>query len=87
MRLSADWMTIADERILEFLSEEGPHSPSKIAEDERIRFSAEYVGRRCRKLADYGLTRNIGNGVYSITNEGEQYLIGELDTTDLTDTG
>lgn len=81
MRLSADWMTIADDRILEFLSVEGPHSPSKIAEDERIRFSTEYVGRRCRKLADYGLTRNIGNGVYAVTDEGEQYLASELDVS------
>ena len=76
-------MTIADERILEFLAEEGPHSPSRIAEDERVHFTAEYVGRRCRKLAAYGLTRNIGNGVYQITEEGEQYLAGELDASEL----
>ncbi len=79
MRLSADWMTIADERILEFLREAGPHSPSRIAADDRVRFVPQYVGQRCRKLASYGLTRNIGNGVYQITDCGEQYLDGELD--------
>ena len=76
-------MTIADERVLEFLAEEGPHSPSRIAEDERVHFTAEYVGRRCRKLAEYGLTRNIGNGVYQITEDGKQYLAGELDASEL----
>lgn len=87
MRLSADWMTIADERVLEFLAEEGPHSPSKIAGDERVHFTSEYVGRRCRKLADNGLTRNVGNGVYAITEEGEWYLAGELDAGELTADG
>lgn len=83
MRLSAEWMTIADERILEFLDEEGPHLPSKIAEDERMYFSDQYIGRRCRKLAEYGLLRNLGNGVYQISEEGEQYLAEELDVKEL----
>lgn len=87
MRLSADWMTIADERVLEFLREEGPHSPSRIADDERVRFVSQYIGQRCRKLASYGLTRNIGNGVYQITDLGEQYLDGELDAETLEQDG
>jgi predicted transcriptional regulator len=79
MRRSAEWMTIADERILEFLEEEGPHLPSKMEEDDRLYFSDQYIGRRCRTLAEYGLVQNLGNGVYSITEEGRQYLSGDLD--------
>lgn len=84
MRLDADWMTRADDRILEFLREEGPHPPSKMANDDRLRFSAEYIGRRCRDyLVPHGLVRNLGNGVYAITETGEQYLEGELDAKTL----
>lgn len=36
-----------------------------------------------QKLVDYGLLRHLGNGVYVITDEGEQYLEGELDTAEL----
>ena len=84
MRLDAEWMTRADDRILEFLSEEGPHPPSKMASDGRVRFGAEYIGRRCREyLVPYGLARNLGNGVYMITDKGEEYLAGEIDAANL----
>ena len=83
MRLSAEWMTIADDRILEFLHEEGPRQPKQIASDERILFTDQYVGRRCRKLALYGLLKNLGNGIYDITERGEEYLDGSLDAKDL----
>jgi predicted transcriptional regulator len=70
-------MVLLDERILEFLQEEGPHTPSKIAEDSRIPYGAQHVGNRCRKLAENGFARNIGNGVYTITERGERYLEGD----------
>jgi hypothetical protein len=77
-------MTRADDRLLEFLSDEGPHSPTRIAEDERVGFGSEYIGRRLRNyLEPHGLVKNLGNGVYSITEAGEQYLAGELDAGDL----
>ena len=76
-------MTIADERILEFLSEEGPRQPKQIAHDERIMFSDQYIGQRCRTLASYGLVQNLGNGLYTITDAGQQYLDGGLDATTL----
>ncbi|WP_226006708.1 MarR family transcriptional regulator [Natrinema salinisoli] len=82
MRLDADWMVRADDRILEFLSEEGPHPPSKMENDERIKFGAEYIGRRCRDyLGPHGLVKNLGNGVYAITEDGASYLDGELDVS------
>ena len=88
MRKSADWMAHADERILEFLDEHGNHQPSQIASrlveiGAGMDYHPNYVGRRCRKLTEYGLLRNIGNGVYQITEDGGQYLAGELDASEL----
>lgn len=76
-------MVLADDRILEFLSENGPRSPSKMHESGDIRYSRGYINSRCQKLADYSLVLNLGNGVYQITEKGEQYLDGDLDATEL----
>lgn len=89
MRKHADWMAHADERILEFLFEYGNHQPAQISErlpaiGEDLDFHSKYIGRRCRKLQSYGLLENLGNGVYSITDLGEQYLSEELDAAMLT---
>lgn len=83
MRYSARWMTIADERILEYLSTTETSTPKKMADSGDVRFSRQYIGERCRKLADYGLVLHLGNGVYRITEEGEEYLEGELDAMNL----
>ncbi|SEQ00105.1 hypothetical protein SAMN04489841_1042 [Natrinema salaciae] len=84
MRLDADWMVRADDRILEFLRDEGPHPPSKMERDDRIKFGAEYIGRRCRDyLRPHGLVTNLGNGVYAITEDGDAYLAGELDVSQI----
>lgn len=83
MRLSADWMVTADDRILEYLSEHETGTPKRMADSGYVRFSRSYVTQRCKKLVDYGLLRHLGNGVYVITEEGKQYLEGELDAADL----
>lgn len=83
MRYSADWMTLADERILEHLREVETDTPKGMAESGRVRFSRQYIGERCRKLANYGMSQHLGNGVYRITERGEEYLDGELDAEDL----
>ena len=87
MRYSARWMTIADERILEHLNEVETDTPKGMADSGRVRFSRQYIGERCRKLADYGLVQHLGNGVYRITSAGEEYLEGELDAEDLEQDG
>lgn len=87
MRYSADWMTIADERILEHLNEMETDTPKKMASSGRVRFSRQYIGERCRKLASYGLLKHLGNGVYRITESGKQYLKGEVDASELEDSG
>lgn len=79
MRLPAGWMSIADERILEFLREEGPHPPSRMHEDDRLPYSRNHINKRCSLLAEHGLLKNLGNGVYAITDNGESYLDGEID--------
>lgn len=83
MRYSADWMTIADERILEHLRGVETDTPKGMADSGQVRFSRQYIGERCRKLANYGMTQHLGNGVYRITEKGEQYLDGEQDAEEL----
>ena len=76
-------MTIADERILEYLSTTETSTPKKMADSGDVRFSRQYIGERCRKLADYGMVQHLGNGVYRLTERGEQYLEGKLDAEEL----
>jgi predicted transcriptional regulator len=45
-----------------------------------IRYSRVQVHRRCKKLAEKELVKDLGNGVYMITDDGEAYLNGRLDT-------
>ncbi|WP_411967353.1 MarR family transcriptional regulator [Haloferax sp. YSSS75] len=83
MRPRVDWMTQADERILEFLFEKDiVASPSVIAAN--IDYTGEYISRRCRKLASVGLIQRIDASNYRITEFGEKFLAGEVDSKDLT---
>lgn len=76
-------MVAADDRILEYLSEHETGTPKKMADSGNVRFSRSYITQRCKKLLDFGLIRHLGNGVYIITDEGQQYLDGELDAAEL----
>ena len=75
-------MSAADDRILEYLSEHESGSPTKMKKEGPIRYSRVQVHRRCKKLAEEGLVNDLGNGVYMITEDGEAYLDGRLDTED-----
>lgn len=83
MRYSGDWMSLVDDRVLEYIREHGSGSPKKMQEKGKIRYSPQYVAERCRVLSEYGLLTHLGNGVYVITESGERYLDGELDTQEL----
>jgi len=83
MRKSGDWMVLADDRILEYLSENESGTPKKMEDSGLVRFSSQYIGQRSKKLVDYGLVRHLGNGVYVITEKGEEYLEGKLDVREL----
>jgi len=72
-------MTLWDDRILEYIREEGGAAVGDIAKAEGVRVSQPTVSRRCKKLADRGLLTPLGNGVYVITDEGEAYLTEEYD--------
>lgn len=73
-------MTLLDDRILEYLSENEAASPTEMKKGGPLHFSRAYIGRRCRKLAEEGLIREISDAVYTITDDGEAYLGGVLDT-------
>ena len=80
MRYAGEWMSAADDRILEYLSENESGSPTKMKREGPIRYSRVQVHRRCKILAKKGLINDLGNGVYMITDDGEAYLEGRLDT-------
>ena len=73
-------MTSLDDRILEFLNENKPTTPTKMTEEAPMHYSRQHVDRRCKKLTDEGLLEHLGNGVYMITDDGATYLEGNLDT-------
>ena len=75
MRPRVDWMTQADERVLEFLHQKDiVASPTVIAAN--IDYTAEYISRRCRKLTDAGLLQRVDPSNYRLTELGERYLNG-----------
>ena len=75
-------MTIWDDRILEYISENEAGSPTELAESGYVRVSNAHISRRLKKLSEHGLLKALGNGVYVITDRGEAYLDGELDTSE-----
>jgi predicted transcriptional regulator len=83
MRLSGEWMKAPDDRILEFLQEEGPSSPSEIAGDSRVKFSKSYIATRCKELLKRDFLVQYGHGVYAITDRGIEYLNEEFDASSL----
>lgn len=72
-------MTIWDDRILEYIRDEGGAAVGEMVKAEGIRVSQPHVSRRCKKLAEHSLLTPLGNGVYVITDEGEAYLNEEYD--------
>lgn len=76
-------MTIWDDRILEYIREEESGSPAELEDSGYIRVSKSQISRRLRRLAEYGMLQHLGNGVYVITQRGEDYLAGDLDADDI----
>jgi len=83
MRKSASWMTIWDDRILEYIEEEGSGSPKELADSGYFDVSKGQISRRLRKLAEKGFLVPLANGVYLISDKGEAYLNEELDASEL----
>ena len=86
-RPRVDWMTRADDAILEFLLNEGNKpliaNPSTV--EANIDYKISHVRRRLRALQQAGLVEYFdeGRGLYQITDRGRAYLAGELDAKDL----
>ncbi|SEK70175.1 hypothetical protein SAMN04488691_1011114 [Haloferax larsenii] len=78
-RFPGDFMVIWDERILEILRDVGTATPSDIADLEHIHVSRPHISNRLSTLAEHGLTENLGNGVYTLTETGRLYLDGRYD--------
>nr|WP_276282667.1 MarR family transcriptional regulator [Halorussus sp. DT72] len=84
MRYRADWMTPMDERVLELLQSAGlVLSPSIIAYN--LGSSREGVSRRLQELTNHGLVNRVERGKYELSKEGEQFLAGDLDASELED--
>lgn len=82
MRPRVEWMTQADERLLEFLYEKDiVASPSVIAAN--IDYTGEYLSRRCQKLANAGLIQRVDASNYRLTELGERFLDGNVEAEDL----
>ena len=75
-------MTLVDDRVLEYLNEHESGTPVKMKRQGPINYSRQYIDKRCKRLAEEGLVKHFGNGVYVITDDGEAYLDGRLDTQD-----
>jgi len=75
-------MVLADDRILEFVRENQTAGSTQMADSGYVRYSQSYISQRCRKLVEHGLLDHYGNGVYGITERGERYLDGEIDTSE-----
>ncbi|MBP2251635.1 repressor of nif and glnA expression [Halarchaeum solikamskense] len=73
-------MSLADDRILEYIRENESGSPEKMRKEGPIHYSRTHIHTRCKTLTERGLLKHLGNGVYVLTDEGEAYLEGRLDT-------
>ena len=77
-------MTQADDRILETLEDSGLMlSPRILAVNND--YTRQHVSRRLSKLVNAGLVERVDEGLYRITDRGNAYLLGNLDTSELED--
>lgn len=75
-------MVLADDRILEYIRSNDSGTPKEMEDSGYVRYSRQYISTRSKKLVDHGLLKHLGNGVYTITERGERYLDGEIDTSE-----
>jgi repressor of nif and glnA expression len=80
-------MVLADDRILEYIQKHDSGTPTEMRDSGYVRFGKSHISRRCKKLVEHDLLRHLGNGVYVITEKGEAYLAGDLDTGEVDDDG
>lgn len=84
MRNTAGWQRAPDDRILEYLREEGPASTTTVATAPRIRAPRSVVTSRLYELAEAELIApmsGVGRRMWILTGEARRYLRGELDAS------
>jgi predicted transcriptional regulator len=75
-------MNQADNRILECLeSSDLVLSPKVISYN--IDYTRNYVSQRLKKLVTAGMVEKVDDGMYEITEFGQDYLYGELEVEDI----
>lgn len=81
IRLNADWMTRADERLCEELRGRGWTHPRVLAASPSVYLPYREVCKRLRMLADAELVAPSDDDydLYHITTDGKLYLDGERD--------
>lgn len=93
MRKHAEWMAHPDDRILEFLAENGTHRLEGIrsglkANGSDLVYPRRYLEKRCERLLEHGLVGTDGRpDRYAITTTGRAYLQGSLDAASLEGSG
>ncbi|MDS0295355.1 MarR family transcriptional regulator [Halogeometricum luteum] len=86
-RPHVDWMTRADDAILEFLQNEGNRrlvaTPGVI--EANIGYTLSTVNQRLKKLKTAGLVEyhDEERGLYEISEHGKAYLSGTVDANEL----
>jgi DNA-binding IclR family transcriptional regulator len=79
MRHSAPWMIKEDDRILEYLRQEGWASPSLLVRQLQIDLSPNHVKERLHMLQYAGLVARLTQKYWELTTRGIHYLRGDLD--------
>lgn len=86
MRKRAEWMTGADDQILELLRDEGNLTPLAVSKEGlvgRADIGRKWAGVRLRTLTKYGLVERVDEGLYRISDDGLAYLNEDLDAATL----
>jgi hypothetical protein len=79
MRKQPEWWAKWDDRILEYVYEQGASQSGEIANDDYIRIGQSYVSQRIRVLREHDLMEEKSNNSYGITKKGRYYLAGGYD--------
>jgi len=79
MRAPGKWMMQIDERILEYLDEEGWGTPATMQDEFTSTISRQRLRSRCNHLAERELIVPVHGDMYEISRWGQAYLRGDLD--------
>lgn len=78
-RRSAFWMKQLDERILEYLHEEGWATPSMMSDAMGFSASEGHIRERCEMLRYIGFIDVLHGQMYELDTDGRLYLMGQVD--------